>query len=96
MKTVAEAHGQSEAVTLNLTSNQFIQPLDDVPFLSLDLQPEGFQVGTVSGVGDVLIIAPQSVESATQVVDQIAVMVEMHTRRSQMNGPVCNRGGHRT
>src|SRR5437870_5779921 len=65
----------SEAVLPDLLGNYLLDALDVVNLLALQVAPDVLQLGLGLGVGDVLIVAPESVQPLAQVVDQVVVVV---------------------
>lgn len=69
-----------EALTLDVLPNQLLK-LDDVRlFLGLGTPPKRLQVPMSFRIGEVLVVAPQAVQSATQVVNQVVVVI-CHSKR---------------
>src|SRR5882724_6227755 len=73
----ARPHGtaRSEAVLADLLDDHLLHALDVVDLLALQVAPQLLQGRPALGVGDVLVVAPQSVEPLAQVVDQVVVVV---------------------
>jgi len=70
----------SEAFVANFLSDQFFDPVNILFFLRLHFVPELLQVIAPLRIGDVLVIAPNRIESAAQVVNEIVVVIRATTR----------------
>src|SRR5205814_1082429 len=65
----------SKAVLLNLSGDHLLDALDVADLLAFEIPPQLLQVRLAVGVGDVLIVAPQSVEPLAQLVDQVVIVI---------------------
>jgi hypothetical protein len=64
-----------EAVLPDLLDDDLLHALDVFDLLALQVAPQLLEGRSALGVGDVLVVAPQSVEPLAQVVDQVVVVV---------------------
>jgi len=64
-----------KAVALDVLLDQLLQLLDVSLLLSFCATPEFLQVGSASGVGDVLVLSPETIQPPAQVVNQIVIMI---------------------
>ena len=60
---------------LNFLGDPLLHAPDVGDFLTFQIASQILQGGFAVGVGDVLILAPQSVEPFAQIVDQVMIMV---------------------
>src|SRR5439155_644280 len=58
-----------EAVLLDLICNKLFKPLDVCQLLALEVAPQVLQRRLALGVGDILVIAPDSIQALAQIVD---------------------------
>jgi hypothetical protein len=65
----------SEAILPDLLRDHLLDALDGVHFLALEVALQVLQLRLSVGVGDVLVVAPQSVEAPAEVVNQVVVVV---------------------
>ena len=76
--------GHLEAAVPDFVRDQLADPLDRLPLLGLGILPEAPDLDPPSGVGDVLVVAPQGVEATIEVMDEIVVVVGQAARLAHM------------
>jgi len=83
---------RSKAIVLDFLRNQLFKPLDILLLLAFYVFPKATNLVSPFRVGDVLIVSPQGIDSLTQLVNQVVVVIRNATRLTQM---LHRRGGSR-
>src|SRR5215510_6622834 len=66
---------RSEAILADLLNEYLLHAFDVVDLLSLYVPPHILQGRLALGVGDILVVAPQGVETLAQIVNQVVVVI---------------------
>jgi hypothetical protein len=71
-------------VIFNLAGDQFLESLNIPELLCLQLGPEVLQLIAPFGIGKILVVAPQAIQSTAQLMDQIMVVIRAAACFTQM------------
>jgi hypothetical protein len=69
------SHCRSEAFLADFLDNHRLDALNVFQLLAFHVSPQLLQIRLAIGIGDVLIVSPQSIEPLAQVVDEIVIVI---------------------